>query len=318
MKIAVTGGRGFIGRAVCARLAARGATVVAIDNGWRTNEPAPDGVEPVDVDVRDRAALSDAIRGSEVVLHLAAIQGTKNFYERPQLVLDVNVRGVLNTVDACAERGVRRLVFSSSSEVYGIPATFPTPESAPLVVPDSLNPRWSYGASKIVGELAVVNGARAAGAEFTILRYHNVYGPAMGWDHVIPEFIARLERGEEFTVQGDGEQRRAFCFVDDAADATVASALAESTAGEILNIGNPGQEASVNELIALLARVSGKQIVPRHVPFAGEGTRRRLPDVDRARALIGFEPQVSLEDGLRVTYDWYARELRSGAVPSAG
>jgi dTDP-glucose 4,6-dehydratase/UDP-glucose 4-epimerase len=249
------------------------------------------------------------VAGNDAVVHLAAIQGTRNFYDSPDLVLDVNVRGVLNVAEACAAQAVERLVFASSSEVYGVPTVFPTPESAPLVVPDPRNPRWSYGASKILGELAVAHISRQSPCSYTILRYHNVYGPRMGWDHVIPQFIRRLELGEEFTVQGDGEQRRSFCYVDDAVEATVRATTSSAAVGEIMNVGNPNEDRSINELIALLARISGKSIEPVYVPFAGEGTRRRLPDVTKAGTVLGFVPRVTLEEGLRRTYDWYAQAL---------
>ena len=134
------------------------------------------------------------------------------------------------------------------------------------------------------------NLARRHDFEFSILRYHNVYGPQMGWDHVIPEFIRRLEVGEPFTVQGDGEQKRAFCFVDDAIAATVAAVTKPAAAGQIFNIGNPAEEASINELIAVLSRVSGKPIEPEYEAFVGEGTRRRLPDITLAHELLQFEP----------------------------
>jgi nucleoside-diphosphate-sugar epimerase len=309
MRLLVTGGLGFIGRGLVAALADAGHDVLALDNGWRSDRDVPAGITAIEADIRDEAAVETAVEGCDAVVHLAAIQGTANFYEQPELVLDVNVRGVLNIAEACARRGVRRLVFSSSSEVYGVPTEFPTPESAPLVVPDPTNSRWSYGGSKIIGELAVVNVARHAGFEYTILRYHNVYGPRMGWDHVIPQFIARLERGERFTVQGDGEQRRSFCFVDDAVEATVRATTSGPAAGEIMNIGNPREEWSINELVALLSRVSGRRIEPVHVPFEGEGTRRRLPDIARAASVLGFAPRVTLEEGLRRTYDWYAQAL---------
>jgi nucleoside-diphosphate-sugar epimerase len=241
-------------------------------------------------------------------VHLAAIQGTGNFYELPDRVLDVNLRGTLNVAEACAAEGVGRLVFASSSEVYGEPGLFPTPEEHPLSVPDPRNPRYSYGASKIAGELVVINAARVHGFEFTILRYHNVYGPAMGWDHVIPQFIHRLELGEEFTIQGDGAQTRSFCYVDDAVAATVAAVTELAAANEIINVGNP-EEITIDELAARLGRIAGKPVEPRHVPFAGEGTRRRVPSVERARELLGFVPKVSLDEGLRETYRWYSERL---------
>jgi nucleoside-diphosphate-sugar epimerase len=316
VRIVVTGGLGFIGRGLCASLASFGHEVVAFDNGWRTDAAAPEGVEPVAGDVRDVSAVAAAVEGADVVVHLAAIQGTGNFYAMPELVLDVNVRGVLNVAEACAERGVQRLVFSSSSEVYGVPTEFPTPESASLQVPDPLNPRWSYGGSKILGELAVANLSRRHEFEFVILRYHNVYGPAMGWDHVIPQFIQRLELGKDFTIQGDGEQRRSFCYVDDAVVATVAATLEPAAAGSILNIGNPSQEVTINELVQTLSRVSGKRIEPRHIPFEGGGTTRRVPNVSRAREVLGFAPTTSLDDGLARTYAWYANEVAAGRAPS--
>lgn len=313
MKVVVTGGRGFIGRALCSVLSSRGLEVVAGDNGWRTTADAPEGVAAADLDVRDAAAVGRLVAGADVVVHLAAIQGTANFYEVPELVLDVNVRGTLNVAEACAAAGVRRLVFSSSSEVYGEPETFPTPESAPLVVPDPVNPRWSYGGSKILGELAVINLARRRDFEFTVLRYHNVYGPAMGWDHVIPQFIRRLELGEAFTVQGNGEQRRAFCYVDDAVAATAAAVLEAGAADAILNIGNPAEEHSINDLIAALETVSGRRVDPVYEPFTGGGTRRRLPDIRAAVAALGVEPCVTLRDGLVSTYAWYAQALAASA-----
>lgn len=310
MRILVTGARGFLGGRIVARLAATGHDVVALDNGFRGTSAVADGVEELDADVRDAAAVRAACRGCDIVVHLAAIQGTGNFYEIPDVVLDVNLHGILNVADACGDEGVRRLFFSSSSECYAEPRVFPTPETEPLVVPDPTNPRWSYGGSKIAGELVAVNYARRRGFEFTIVRYHNVYGPAMGWDHVLPQFIARLERGEEFTVQGDGEQRRSFCYVDDAVDCTLAAAIEPGGANEIFNIGNPSQEYTINEVVELLARVSGKEIRPRHVGHAEGGTPRRVPDVSRVADRLGFVPKVTFEDGLRRTYEWYAAELR--------
>jgi nucleoside-diphosphate-sugar epimerase len=307
-RILVTGGLGFMGSRLAGALVADGHEVVVLDNGFRASGEQPAGVRAVDADVRDAAAVREASRDADTVVHLAAIQGTGNFYEIPAEVLDVNLRGTLNVADACAVESVRRLVFSSSSEVYGEPAVFPTAEDHPLAVPDPRNPRYSYGASKIAGELVVVNTARAHAFEFTILRYHNVYGPAMGWDHVIPQFIRRLELGEEFTIQGDGAQTRSFCYVDDAVHATVAAVTSPAAANEIINVGNP-EEVTIDELAARLGRIAGKLVEPHYVPFAGEGTRRRVPAVERARELLGFEARVPLDEGLRETYGWYSERL---------
>jgi nucleoside-diphosphate-sugar epimerase len=309
VKVLVTGGRGFVGARLVADLLVRGGDVRVLDDGSRGGAELPADVEVLDGDVRDADAVRAACRGVDAVAHLAAVQGTRNFYEIPDAVLDVNLRGVLNVAQACSVEDVPRLVFSSSSEVYGIPSEFPTPESAPLVVPDPTNPRWSYAASKIAGELVVIHTARLDGFEYVILRYHNVYGPAMGWDHVVPQFMSRLIRDEEFTVQGDGSQRRTFCYVDDAVGPTTAALTADAAANGIFNVGNPAEEHSINDLIAVLERVTGRTIRPRYVPFEQAGTDRRVPDVSKAERALGLSPRITLEEGLRRTYDWYAREL---------
>jgi dTDP-glucose 4,6-dehydratase/UDP-glucose 4-epimerase len=309
VKVLVTGGRGFIGARLVLDLLAEGVDVRVLDDGSRGGAELPAEVDALDGDVRDAETVQATCRGVDAVVHLAAVQGTRNFYKFPDAVLDVNLRGVLNVAQGCAAEDVQRLVFSSSSEAYGIPSEFPTPESAPLVVPDPTNPRWSYAASKIAGELVVTHTARRHGFEYAILRYHNVYGPAMGWDHVIPEFISRLVRDEEFTVQGDGSQRRAFCYVDDAVTPTRAALTVDAAANGIFNVGNPAEEHSINDLIALLEGVTGRTIHPRYVPFEQAGTDRRVPDVSRAERALGLRPTVTLEDGLRRTYDWYAEQL---------
>lgn len=312
MKTLITGATGFIGSALARELVRAGHEVRALDSGFRSHASSLDGLD-IDIraaDVRDEAAVGEACRGVDLVAHLAAVQGTGNFYRIPYDVLDVNLRGTLNVARACADAGVARVLFASSSEIYGEPSRLPTPESEPAVVPDVLNPRWSYGASKLAGELVVINAARQYGFACTVVRYHNVYGPAMGWDHVIPQFIERLVRGEEFTVQGDGEQTRSFCYITDAIDGTLRAMLSDAGRNGIFNIGNPREEHSINQLIAMLSAVSGRPISPRHVPFEGGGARRRLPDITRARTLLGFEPAVPLRDGLATTYGWYVDALR--------
>ena len=310
MRIVVTGGLGFLGRRVTETLIDAHHSVVVVDNAFRSSQDGVPGAELLLGDIRDADLVDDAIKGADLIYHLAAVQGTGNFYSIPDQVLEVNLLGVLNVSRAAARHEVARVFFASSSEVYGEPTIFPTPETEPLVVPTSLNPRWSYGGSKLAGELVVVSFARRHGFDFTIARYHNVFGPKMGWDHVIPQFIRRLELGEAFVVQGDGEQTRSFCWVGDAVEATVAAGLEPRAANEIMNIGNPDEEHSINDLISLLARISGKQIAPRYEPFEGEGTKRRRPDIARARELLGWAPTTTFEDGLEQTYRWYAEAVK--------
>lgn len=310
MRMLVTGGLGFLGSHLSHELVSAGHEVSVLDDASRGRAENLTALGPdipvVSGDVRDAATVRRACAGMDVVIHLAAVQGTATFYREPARVLDVNVGGTLEVVRAAADAGVRRLVFASSSEIYASPPIVPTPEDVAATIPDVTNPRFSYSGSKIVGELLAVNYAREHGSEYTILRYHNVYGPRMGWDHVIPQFIARLERGEPFTVQGDGSQSRAFCFVSDAADATVRAATHPAGAGQIFNVGNPEREWTINELVSLLSEVSGRTIEPRYVPAAEGGTLRRSPDITRARQRLGYEPHVPLRTGLAQTYRWYA------------
>ena len=157
------------------------------------------------------------------VHHLAFVNGTEFFYSAPELVLDVGVKGMINVIDACRAHGVGTLILASSSEVYQTPPQVPTDESAPLVVPDPPNPRYSYGGGKIISELMAINYGRKFFERVLIFRPHNVYGPDMGFEHVIPQFALRLKRAAArsqtgtvpFEIQGDGRQTRSFCHVDD-------------------------------------------------------------------------------------------------------
>ena len=139
------------------------------------------------------SAVKDAIRGADCVCHLAYINGTEFFYSKPDLVLEVAVKGMVNVLDACVEHGVREFILASSSEVYQTPPLIPTPETVPLSVPDVLNPRYSYGGGKIISELLLINYGRKFFDRAMIFRPHNVYGPDMGTEHVIPQFITRME-----------------------------------------------------------------------------------------------------------------------------
>lgn len=310
-RVAVTGAAGFIGAYLARALAAAGHEVLALDNYARGRparlDAAPANLRTVVCDVRDQASLAEAFAGVDTVFHLAAINGTENFYKRPQLVLDVGVRGALAVAEACNETGVRALVVASSAEVYQTPAIVPTDESVPLVLPDSLNPRYSYGGSKIVSELIAFNYCRDTVPQVQCFRPHNVYGPDMGWKHVIPQLIGKIATAVAdgtgtVQLQGDGSETRAFCFVDD----IVAGIIAMWERGEHLNVYHIGsmEEVSIAALSAEIARAMNADV--RFV--AGElmagGTPRRCPDIAKMRKL-GYEPAVPLSQGVARTVAWY-------------
>ncbi len=311
----VTGGSGFIGSALVRALVQAGARVRTLDNDSRGSlqrlGDVASAVQAFVADIRDPQAVRRAAAGVDCVCHLAYINGTETFYSKPDLVLDVALRGMLNVLDACREHQIGDLVLASSSEVYQTPPVIPTDETVPLAIPDILNPRFSYGGGKIACELLAVNFGRVGFQRVAIFRPHNVYGPDMGREHVIPQFVLRMERccretagTVEFPIQGSGQETRAFIYIDDAIDGI----LRIIEKGEHLGIYHLGSEEEVT--IAQLAQEVGRcfgrdvEIVPGKL-LPGS-TLRRCPDITRVRAL-GFAPRTSLREGLAKTADWYIK-----------
>ena len=322
-RVLVTGGAGFIGLHLVARLAAEPDTEVVVADDFsrgRRDEALAElvdggAVRTVDVDLT-RSETLDALGPGpfDEVFHLAAILGVERVLAQPLRVLDVNLGGtlaLLHWLDG-VEHG--RLLLASTSEVYAWTRRFhelsvPTPEDVPLAVTDLDDPRSSYAASKIAAELAVTQWARAGGGEHTIVRYHNVYGPRMGHDHVIPQIYARAAAGQDPLVVYSPQHRRAFCFVDDAVEATLLAIRSDAAAGATINVGNDLEEVSIEELARRLL-VAG-DLPARELDgqaAANDPVDRRCPDVTRARELLGYQPRVPLDEGLRRTLAWYARE----------
>jgi UDP-glucuronate decarboxylase len=312
----ILGGAGFIGYHLAQRLAAEGRPVTIVDDFSRGRlDPeletlcARPGVTLHQADLTRPDGLAGLPRQWEQVYMLAAVVGVRNVETDPARVVRVNTLAVLNVLDWLPGRG-EVLFFASTSETYagGVAAgtvPVPTPEDVPLSVPDIGAPRFAYAASKILGEAAVLHTARARGLRAVIGRFHNVYGPRMGVDHVIPELSVRaLRREDPFRVYG-GEQRRAFCHVSDAVEALVRLTATEAAWGQVVNIGNDGEETRVDDLVRLVLRLARFEpaIDPRPAP-AGS-VARRCPDIGRLRGLTGFTPKVALEPGVSDTFAWY-------------
>jgi len=318
-KILVTGGTGFIGSALVKGLLRAGAQVRSLDNDSRGSRSklgdAADHVELVVGDMRDPSAVRSAVSGVDSVCHLAYINGTEYFYTKPELILEVAVKGMMNVIDACISENVKELVLASSSEVYQTPPVVPTDETVPLVVPDVLNPRYSYGGGKIICELLLVNYGRKHFDRALIFRPHNVYGPDMGREHVIPQFVLRMkelaakqpEGTLDFPIQGTGEETRSFIFIDD----FVAGLIQVMERGEHMNIYHIGSgwEHSVRELALETGACFGRSIRVVAGELLKGSTLRRCPDISKLKAL-GFEPATTLKDGLAKTACWYVENCK--------
>jgi nucleoside-diphosphate-sugar epimerase len=312
--VLVTGGAGFIGLHLAAKMLERGHEVDLLDDLSRgrrdadlTALEARPGVRLITANLLSGAA--DLATDYSMIFHLAAIIGVANVEKRPLAVLRDNQRMMFAALDlAASQRALRRFVFASTSEVYAgtlehgeLP--IPTPETATLTLPDLARPRSSYMLSKIYGEAL----CRHAGIPFTILRPHNVYGPRMGMAHVIPELLARA------TQEPDGgklivysvDQTRTFCFVEDAVELTARAAEEPRCAGETLNIGTAGPEVTIAEVARLVMNAVGKTLTIEARPAPPGSPRRRCPDMTRTTRLTGWQARVSLADGIRRTGDWY-------------
>ena len=308
----VTGGTGFIGSALVRRLIRDGHLVRVLDDASRGRaarlEDLRADVEIVEGDVRHPAAVDEACRDVDAICHLAAINGTAFVYSRPERVLDVGLRGMLNVLDAARRRSVGRILLVSSSEVYQTPPRVPTDEAVPMVIPDPHNPRYSYAGSKIASEMLLLHQPSSSFERAVIVRPHNVYGPDMGWEHVIPELtlqaaaLAREAGVLRISVQGTGDETRAFCYIDDAVDGIVL-ALERGDHRSIYNVGTDA-ETRIADLARAIGAHFGRtvEIVPGE-PASG-ATPRRCPDISRLRRL-GYAPAVTLAAGLARTIPWY-------------
>lgn len=311
--ILVTGGSGFLGSALVKRLIKEGHKVRVFDNDSRGSRErlreVSSSIELIHGDIRDAEAVMGACEGIETVFHLAAVNGTQFFYEKPDLVLEVGIRGTLNVIDACKANDVRDLFVASSSEVYHSPSTIPTNESVSLVIPDPLNPRFSYAGSKIAGELLALYYSGNMLPRVVIFRPHNVYGPDMGWEHVIPQITVRLARlphtstKHRVPIQGTGEETRAFCHVQDCTNALILL-YQKAKHREIYNIGSD-TETTIRDLIFLIAERLGKKITIVPGELKEGSPKRRCPNISKLKVL-GFKPQTSLKEGLPAVVDWYA------------
>jgi nucleoside-diphosphate-sugar epimerase len=305
--VLVTGGAGFIGSHIAAEAAARGARVRVIDDlstGHLENlEEIGGDVDLVRGSVADDALLRRALEGVELVFHEAAIPSVPRSIENPRETHDACVEGTFRLLLAARDAGVRRVVYAASSSAYGDQPVLPKVET---MAPDPLSP---YAVAKLVGEYYCQVFTRAYKLETVALRYFNIFGPRQDpssqYSGVISRFISALSRGDAPVIYGDGEQSRDFTYVANAVEANLLAAEAPRAAGKVINVAN-GRQTTLNELLAAAKKLTGRDDAEAVYRESRAGdVRHSLADITRARELLGYEPRVPLEDGLRHTLDWW-------------
>lgn len=308
----VTGGAGFIGSHLVERLLAEGQRVVILDNfstgreenlsDFRSNPR----LEVRKASILDDAELARAFRGADCVYHQAAVPSVQKSVDRPQETHDVNVTGTLKVLLAARETGVRRVLYASSSSVYGDSEELPKRED---FAPRPLSP---YALQKYAGEAYAGLFSTLYGTATTALRYFNVFGPRQDptseYAAVIPRFVTAMLKGESPVIYGDGEQSRDFTYVANVAEANLTAAASKGAEGAVMNVAL-GQQISLNQLVSILNGILGTAIRPVYQPARAGDVRHSVASIDRARQLIGFRPSVTLEDGLKRTVEWYSARL---------
>lgn len=307
--VLITGGTGFLGSHLAEYFKAKGYNVIVLDNMFR-GRYVPKECEFYKIDlVYECNKLTELLKRlkPEIVIHYAAINGTKYFYDIPLKVLDYNICMTQNLLKALdSVDSVNKIVYASSSEVYGEPLKIPTPEDHPILINIKAD-RDSYAISKVTGEFYVRLYSKERGVKYIILRIFNTYGPRMDaseYGQVIPEFIRKLLLEKEFTIYGDGKQTRTFTYVDD--HVRLVYKLVLKAANIIINVGSD-KEASILELARIMHELVGKPFKPRFFPARPYDRKRRCPDITLLKNTVNDCPKVILEEGLRRTILYYAK-----------
>ena len=302
----VTGGAGFIGSNITRKLLETGQTVRVFDNfltGKRANlaEIAAD-ITLIEGDLRDFDAVQQACRGVDYVLHLGALPSVPRSVADPLLTNAININGTLNVLEAARLQRVKRVVFSSSSSVYGDTPILPKREDLPL------NPLSPYACHKAAGELYCRVYNNMYKLETVCLRYFNVFGPRQDpqsqYAAVIPKFIAALQAGGQPLIYGDGEQSRDFTYVENVIFANLAAATAPKAAGEVINVAC-GVRITVNELAHRIGSALGKTVHPQYEPARAGDVKHSLADISKAQQLLDYTDFVNIETGLQKTIAWF-------------
>lgn len=308
LRVVVTGGGGFIGSHLVEKLLALGAKVTVVDNFLNGSKiehlKGNDNLTVCQEDVRDAEAISRIFQDKDMVFHLAAVVGVEEAQTAPLEVLDVEIKGTVNVLDSAVEQGIRRVVFASSSEVYGDLPTAMS-ENSPLC------PKSTYAVVKVVGEEYCRAFHQRYGLEYTCLRYFNVYGARQDERFVIPRFVKQVLSDESILIYGNGEQTRDFTYMDDAVNMSLLAGIKPEASCQALNIGT-GVMTTINDVARLVTNTidSKKSVKSSYIDYDSKRPREievftRMADITRSRQLLGYEPRVSLPSGIEKCANWY-------------
>ena len=295
MKVLVTGGNGLIGQSVVNELLQNGLSVRSMD----ISKNRVDNIENFIGSILDVNNVNKAVRGCDAVIHLAAMLGVKRTETNRLETLNINIQGTVNILEACVKNNVEKVIFTSSSEIYGDQTSDYISETC------HRNPKSIYGVTKLASEEYFEAYHSYFGINYTTLRYFNVYGPGQVAEFVLPRFIKAVMNGKSPIIYGDGSQIRSFCFTDDIARGTVLALLSDKSNKEVFNLGNDKDKITIMEAAKKVIQVSGKKLIPKIVPFS-EANRskdrdihKRVPDISKARKILNYEPKIFLEEGIK-------------------
>jgi len=315
-KILIIGGAGFVGMNLARFLLKNRECELTLadysfmrDSSDYFTEQEIDSINFVQNDFTSALAFGVLAKDFDFVYMLASVVGVNNTLDHPDEVIRVNTSLIFNCLEWLKTTSVKRVLFTSTSETYSgttevLDYPIPTDESVPLCIQDVSDPRFTYAITKILGESAFLNYAKKCDFEATIVRYHNAFGPDMGFKHVIPHLVERFMNNESpFRMYGH-DQTRAFSFVDDTINGTVLAMESDMAAGEIFHIGS-SQEISIEELIKAVGEIMGYSGQYVEAPTYPGSVSRRCPDISKAKRVFGYNPQIDWKVGLVSTVEWY-------------
>ena len=325
MKVLIIGGAGFIGSKIAETLAARDKYNITIaDNLFRGKLDNflqkiidEENIKFINADFTDPKSFDLFDKNYDHVYLLASVVGVKYTEEIPDELIRINTSLILNTLEWLKQSQCKKALFSSTSECYAgtidsFDFAIPTPEDIPLCIADIHNPRFTYAVTKLLGESGFYHYGKVHGFETTTIRYHNVYGPRMGFKHVIPQVIQRFLKGEQdFEIFGFN-QTRSFNYIDDAVKGTILAMESSKTDGEIIHIGDSNDEILIEDLVKYIGKKMNYKGEYRLVSAPKGSVSRRCPDISKAKKLTGYKPEINWREGVKRTMDWYINYIQSG------